>query len=147
MPWRGPTLLRIALGASLTANLVLGGLMLHPPHPPGPFPGHLETRMASLLPPADRQAFGAAMQGADDEEQTWHRAEFAGREHIRALIGTDAFDAEALRQTMAEHRRGWADFSARFEDRLVRALAAISAEGRRRIQHDMPAPPPEDDGR
>ncbi|CAH2603143.1 protein of unknown function [Rhodovastum atsumiense] len=144
---RSSVVLAVLLGASLALNVVLGGMMLRRGAEPPPDPGRLQARIESLLSPADRAAFHAAMQPVAPDLAQFRRTLREQGATIKAALEQDSFDAEAQRERMAAHRQNWATFSLRFDDALSRAMAAISPEGRRRIAADMPAPPPEDSDR
>lgn len=139
---RGFTIVRTALGASLALNVVLGGLLLHHPrHPPGPDPLRLQRHIETLLSAPDRAAFDAVMQQALPQVEQYRRALWDGGAAIKATIGRQPFDAAALRAGMAANRQNWTEFSTRFDESMVRAMSAISAEGRRRVADDMSDPP------
>jgi uncharacterized membrane protein len=143
MRLRGLVVAYMALGASLALNVVLAGLLLfRPGPPPGPDPQRLQARIESLLSPSDRAAFHAAMQGGMPDVTPYRRVMREGAMKAKAAIGRQPFDADTLRADFAANRQNWTDFSARFDESLVRGMTAISAEGRHRISDDMPDSPP-----
>ncbi|UFN47839.1 periplasmic heavy metal sensor [Roseomonas sp. OT10] len=135
-----PLLWKGALGASVALNLVLGALLLRdgPDRPPGgPGIRQLESRIERILSPRDAEAFRQAMETGRLDWEAARRAMRESRPALETLIRQEPFDPAAMRAAMAAGRAGWAAFSAAFEDSLVRGVAAVSPEGRRRIADDM----------
>lgn len=135
-----PLLWKGGLGASVALNLVLGGLLLRggPDRPPGgPGIRQLESRIERVLDPGDAAAFRRVLEEGRPGWEAARRNMRDGRPPVEALIRQEPFDPAALRAAMAAGRAGWAAFSTAFEDSLVRAMAAVSPEGRRRIADDM----------
>ncbi|MFC0410798.1 periplasmic heavy metal sensor [Roseomonas elaeocarpi] len=132
---------RVLLGASLALNLVLGGLLLmRDRSSPSPNPRRLLARVERLLPEADRAAFEREVAARREEMAAAERRIRQGLAPVRDAIGAQPFDPAALRAAMMQGRAPWNDFSNLFDDTLVRALSAISPEGRQRVAQDMPGP-------
>jgi len=117
-------------------------LLFRPGPPPGPDLQRLQARIESLLSPSDRAAFHVAMQSGAPDVTPYRRVMREGAQKAKAAIGRQPFDADALRADFAANRQNWMEFSARFDESLVRGMIAISTEGHRRIAGAMPDPSP-----
>jgi uncharacterized membrane protein len=138
-PRRG-VLLGAGLGASLALNLALGGLLLAGPGraPHGGGGGgrgfdRMVARMEHALPEADRPAFRAVL---DTERGRYEGALAdvrAAQREVDAAMTREPFDAASLRSAMAAWSGRWTAFSAAFADTMVRAMAAVSPQGRAQV--------------
>lgn len=141
---RGRALVYTGFGVSLALNVVLAGLLVfHPFGPPGPDPRLLQARIESLLSSSDRTAFHAAMQSVASDVRRHERAMRAALATTRQAFGARPFDADALRAALAGLRQNWLEMISRFDESLVGAMGAVSADGRGRIAAGIPAPPPD----
>ncbi|MFT8243064.1 periplasmic heavy metal sensor [Roseomonas sp. BN140053] len=134
-----PLVLRIALGASLALNLVLGAFLAWPgPVRGGGGPWRLQARMERALSGPDRDIFHREMEAGRARTEAALRGMRQAREPIEAAMRREPFDPAALGTALAAARGRWQEFSIAFENELLRAVGAISPDGRRRLADDMP---------
>ena len=137
LPRRG-VVLGAALGASLTLNLALGGLLLAGPGRAQHGGGgrgfdRMVARIEHALPEADRPAFRAVLD-AERGRYEGPLAELrAAQQDVDAAMAREPFDPASLRAAMAAWSGRWAAFSAAFADTMAHAMAAVSPQGRAQV--------------
>lgn len=124
--------LSLVLNAFLVA--LLGAHLLRAPAPhPHHGPEAVIARMAAVLPPADAARFQADMaRGRDAYRSARARLEQAHAAFV-ATIAHQPYDAAASRAALATWRADLQEFTARFGDSLVTALADVSPAGREKL--------------
>lgn len=133
-PWLRAVALPVLLGVSLVLNAVL----LASPGAIGAGrgrPGFERTvaRIEASLPEQDRPAFRQVMEAERNRYAGPLEAVRQARRDVDAAIGQDPFDPAALRLAMANWSARWVAFNDAFSEALVRAMTAVSPEGRAQV--------------
>ncbi len=137
---RGGVVLGAALGASLTLNVALGGLLLAGPgraqHGGGSGGRGFDRMVARIehaLPEADRPAFRAVLDAERGRYEGALADLRAARREVDAAMAREPFDPASLRAAMAAWSGRWTAFNAAFADTMVQAMAAVSPQGRAQV--------------
>ncbi|HYZ31268.1 MAG TPA: periplasmic heavy metal sensor [Crenalkalicoccus sp.] len=127
------TLLGALLGASVVLNLVLAGLLLWPAAPPRHSFERVLGRMEQALPAEDRPRFRAVLDAERDRYSAQLAAAREARREVDAVLVREPFDPAELHAAVERWSERWRAFNLVFADTMVRAMAAVSAQGRAQL--------------
>jgi len=133
------------LTASLALNVFLATVLVvvyRPHHQPPPGLSEIAERIAETLPPADAVILRESVAAHAPEIERWHRVSRAMPDRIRAVLGKETFEPDALRPLFDElaviHQR----MDEALASLVTDAATRMSPEGRSVIARWRPPPPP-----
>lgn len=91
------------------------------------------ARAEASLPPQQAAAFGGTIKGDLPHYRAAAQQLLEAREALNRQITAEQFDEEAVRQALAAWRAAWNHFMDDFDDTLIKALAQLPPDGRRRL--------------
>jgi uncharacterized membrane protein len=134
--------LLFVLAVSLALNCLAAGYLIGRgaaslPPPPAPSPAAANANgfgeRLKQLPAAERQKFHSAMQPERAAIRQAHEDLMQARAHLAQVMAAEPYDPEQMRQAFAEVRAKAETLQSRVQDATAQALAALSAESRRRL--------------
>jgi uncharacterized membrane protein len=139
---------RVALPISIVLNLFLVALIgghlwrLHRLEANAETPlARALARAEASLPPRQAAAFGGVIKRDLPHYKDAARQLLAAREALNRQITADQFDEQALRQALTTWRGAWNQFMDDFGGTLIKALAQLPADSRRRLVAERRAVP------
>lgn len=142
---RGPRWLRLALAASLGANLVVAGIVIGRSVRPEPA-GDWALTVTGLrhavrtLPAGDRAAFRTASDSVARRLGPFREALVKDRDAFLAMLRAETFDAEAARRLMAGQNTRVAEATLLAFEEVIRALETLPPDARRRFAEAVERP-------
>jgi uncharacterized membrane protein len=90
-------------------------------------------RAEASLPPQQAAAFGGAIRRDLPHYKDAAQQLLDAREALNRQITAEQFDEETVRRALAAWRAAWNHFMDDFDDTLIKALAQLPPDGRRRL--------------